>query len=571
MFLFTITQQELTIPFPNHSIEQHKINNQYITIITDKAVSHLIEEPQGFTLLETPSELNNQPILFSAIKYTKKNKKITIYKAPLAGRPIYYYTNKKGEFYCSTHITLLRQAGVIIQENTNALPEFFVYRMVMPPQTLYKDISQLSLGATAILHIKDTGCNITAIEMYTPPQENHSLTSPQKNTEKLYELLTKTIEPLREIKKKSTLLFSGGLDSSILSVICKETLNLKTTYSSGYPFEEPQLNYEKEYAITAAKALDLDHHYIQPTNAEYLQAFIESIAIAEEPLHHLQTPLFHYVYTQMPTTTQIVINGQGAGSYMGYFPYYLYIKDKPLIRFLAKPPITSLFRPILKYSKNGKKLINYAEKAQKIDTYLLDDVNHPIWSWMDYGSKEWAQQYFNTSPSQIHKTRTTYVNRIKHRSIYDIASLYSIFSDEDITLLLWSKIAEAHHKYLYFPFYDTNLLNYLYQIPWKTKLHPPRGKIKYDLARQCNLPSFITERKKIGLNIHTNTWADKNGIFEPIIPLASKIIEEKQLRNLQSNGTKKSTTFWNLINYAIWKRICILNEPVEDLLNELDK
>jgi len=28
-------------------------------------------------------------------------------------------------------------------------------------------------------------------------------------------------------------------------------------------------------------------------------------------------------------------------------------------------------------------------------------------------------------------------------------------------------------------------------------------------------------------------------------------------------------TYWNMLNYSIWKRICIDNEPVEALLEEI--
>ena len=30
-------------------------------------------------------------------------------------------------------------------------------------------------------------------------------------------------------------------------------------------------------------------------------------------------------------------------------------------------------------------------------------------------------------------------------------------------------------------------------------------------------------------------------------------------------------TFWNALNYALWKRLCVDGEPLDDLLGELEQ
>jgi hypothetical protein len=64
-------------------------------------------------------------------------------------------------------------------------------------------------------------------------------------------------------------------------------------------------------------------------------------------------------------------------------------------------------------------------------------------------------------------------------------------------------------------------------------------------------------------------WAEKDGIFQSMIPLASKILNEKEIRSMQSTEPKKAMTLWNMINYSIWKRLWINNEPLEVLIEEL--
>jgi len=87
---------------------------------------------------------------------------------------------------------MLRNAGVPIQENLQVLPEFFVFRFVIPPNTLYKNIFQLHPGDHLYLKIRDNKATLHKIFNYTPPKSNNT-----KNikviTEQIIELLNYSI------------------------------------------------------------------------------------------------------------------------------------------------------------------------------------------------------------------------------------------------------------------------------------------------------------------------------------------------------------------------------------------
>jgi asparagine synthetase B (glutamine-hydrolysing) len=169
---------------------------------------------------------------------------------------------------------------------------------------------------------------------------------------------------------------------------------------------------------------------------------------------------------------------------------------------------------------------------------------------------------------EIIRERYSFIKEFSDMSIYDIWSLYSLFGDEDVTLSILSKIGEGNKRIIYFPFYDLNLLNYVFSIPWSLKLRKHNILAK-ELARQSKLPDFIINRPKSSFGIHSRQWSIKGGAFEALVPLASKVFEEKEIRKMQSYDLKKAMTFWNILNYSIWKRLCINNEPLEFLLEEL--
>ena len=213
---------------------------------------------------------------------------------------------------------------------------------------------------------------------------------------------------------------------------------------------------------------------------------------------------------------------------------------------------------------------NYIDILNKYNSEVpLYDPNNPIWSFEEYGSKKWACEYFNVTEGDLNKSQYESIKHMKGRSIYDIWTFYSLLADEDITASIWAKIGCGSNKILFYPYYDIDTQNYVLSIPWKLKLKH-NNILKKQIAQYCNIPRFIVSRPKSGFGINPKRWSLKGGVFEPLIPLASKVFNEKQIRDMQSPDPKKAMIFWNMLNYSIWKRLCINNEPLEILLEELN-
>jgi len=571
MFLFALTRDGIAENFASKKVEELKIHSLKATIVTDRFLSDVIPAKNGFTILESPliSKPNVRETIFSQVTYDSKTDSINVFKSTLSGRPIYYHTNAKDEFFCSTHISLLRSAGVSIEENLSVLPEFFVFRLIMPPNTLYKNIYQLFCDGALQLKINNGKCTIKSITRYKPPSQDKKITSITQSAKNVYDYLSESLKKLESRKVETTVLLSGGIDSSILSTICKENLLTKKSYSTGYPFEDSAYNLEKTYSLSAAKALEMDHTFYEPSNQEYLTGFLEAIELAEEPLHHLQSVLFHLLFKKgIPKEQRIIVHGQGAGTTFGSNDF-LYIQNRIFFKILSKKPPFHALNKASRFSPSAKKLVEILNKSYLKDSY--SDPRNPLWSWMDFGSKNWVCRYFNTTENDIIKERYEIIKNIQSLSLNDIWALYSLFSDEQITLSIWSKIGEGNQKIVYFPYYDKAVLDYVLSIPWELKLHKPIDNLRKKLAHQAQIPNFIIDRKKSSLGIRSNDWAEKNGVFESILPLASKVFDIKEIQKMQSPEPKKAMTYWNMLNYSLWKRLHINNEPLEVLQEELEK
>jgi len=372
------------------------------------------------------------------------------------------------------------------------------------------------------------------------------------------------------VKDRITLLFSGGIDSSILYKIFTNYIKKNDTFSTGYPFEDPNKNIEKQYASSAAIALSAKHCYYESTAREYLLGVVESIFFAEEPVHHLQSvPLYLLFKHRIPTLVDIIICGEGADSIFGLELHSaLYRGQNVLYKLLAKPPIIQILERVGPSLGIANQKISFLKELPKKEI-PVSDPRSLIWSFGAYGSIDWAMKYFNVDMMGLIKSRYKMVKTVENRSFYDILSVLAVFGSTAITSSIWSKLAESQGKKLYYPFINQQFIDYGFSIGWDIKLKSKKYLL-YRIAQDLGIPDLILHRSKSGFGIKPERWALPGGIFEPLIPLVTQYFDEGTIRQVQSGDITKAMTFWNILNYGIWKRLFIENEPLDRLIDELE-
>ena len=576
MFLLAVTNTEIAADFqhPSWEINDYKIDSFTVTVITDNFLSKFSSDENGFSLIESPCLSKNfEEIIFSQIEYKKQSNSFEILKSTISGRPIYYHIDPKGNFFCSTHISMLRKAGVAIEENTDVLPEYFCFGYVMSPATFYKKISQLLAGSQLTIEFEHDKWKIGHIKNYSPP------TPPPEMNDDVGDISNTTLNLIHEILRELTpcndriaVLLSGGLDSSILFKACDINYKIDTTYSTGYPFEDSDLNNEKTYAFSAANAFHTNHCYHEVTHDEYLRGVIEGISAAEEPLFHMQSVLLFLLFKDgIPKHKNIVIMGQGADGIWGLGLHNdIYRSNKIMFKILSKHPFISLIKIASNVTGRGERFVDFLKSRNVNKDYAISDPGNIIWKKISKEKKEWIFKNFGLSVSDIIKGRSSTLKQCETRSIYDIISIYDFFGDISGTQSIWAKLGESQGKILYFPFNQYKLLNYAYSLPWEIKLKKPKNILR-EVARRCKIPEFIITRPKLGFILSKKKLVDLGKILEPLERVAKNASDEKQKHIMHSSDPNKMIIYWYVLNYSIWRRLCINNEPVEVLLNELNQ
>jgi hypothetical protein len=144
-----------------------------------------------------------------------------------------------------------------------------------------------------------------------------------------------------------------------------------------------------------------------------------------------------------------------------------------------------------------------------------------------------------------------------------------MFGGAFATKALWSKLGEHGKRILYYPYNSAAIFGYIFTIPWQTKLAKSKGVLRH-IAAQLNIPAFIINRPKSALGVEPRHWAVSEGWLEPLVALATKVFDETEIRSCQSLNPEMAQTYWNILNYALWKRLIIEKEPLHVLREELE-
>jgi asparagine synthetase B (glutamine-hydrolysing) len=295
---------------------------------------------------------------------------------------------------------------------------------------------------------------------------------------------------------------------------------------------------------------------------------VESIDQAEVPLVHLQSILLYMTYRDgLKPTDEIVLNGQGADALFGLTTMYRYHSKKYLVHrelapllWLASAIVPESFFPFGRY---------YQWSLRKWNL----DFAHPanaLWMMGEVGDRAWVQTYFGVDNADIVKRRLEAISRFSVDKVLDAFSILDIVSDVGMTQDIWGQLAASQGKMNYYPYNSPGLIRALVRVPWEEKLAIPKQLMR-TLCERLNIPKFIISRMKINFGIPSKYWAGPGGLAEPLLDVVAPVVDVELVRRFQGDDEKRAMIYWNWLNYGLWKRMIVNDEPRERLSAELEE
>ena len=348
---------------------------------------------------------------------------------------------------------------------------------------------------------------------------------------------------------------SGGVDSSIVSLVAKQNKKDLKTFSIG--FDVPYFD-ESEFAIEMAERIGSNHHQIQLTKADFTKRFQSFLSSNDQPFADSSAFAVYLLSEKTKEYVTVCLSGDGADElFAGYRKHEaeFRIQMMPNYKKCGLKTVAKLTQ-FLPKGRHGKwQEVN--RKIQKLASGLKLSAQERYWQWLTFIDVTEKDELLitNASASPNDFSITSDLNSML------LADQSFVLPNDMLTKV--DRMSMAHGLEVRTPFLDFELVEFVNSLPFKYKLNESgRKKLLID-AFKDQLPERIYNRPKKGFEIPLFDWL-KEEIAEVFSSeLFSKdYIEQQGIFNYRYiNSLKssfKSSQFGDKV-YLIWTLLIFQN------------
>ena len=465
--------------------------------------------------------------MFAFCMWDKSNQKLFIARDRIGIKPLYYNLSNKAFTFASNSQALLTQE---LDKSVNPIAlqqQLSLHGVVPAPNTVINGIQKVKPATVITINRK----GLLKEKTYWHPSANRSERnlSDEDYIEKAHELLTKAVtKRMAAADVPIGVLLSGGLDSSLLVALLKETSHEDIrTFSIGFEDIDNEAGSEFEYSDQIVSKFKTQHQKYVVGNAEVLPRLSEAVMNMAEPMVAQDAVAFYLLSEQVSKHIKVVLSGQGADeAFAGYFWYPRMAKEKG--------------DEIERFSKHYVDRPHEEYLQAVMPTYQGD--NHTS-NWLN---KEFAKTGADSFIDKVFRT--------------DITKL--IVDDPvkrvDNMTMAWGLEARV-------PFLDTELVEWALKMPANLKMKEEGKYPLKKIAREL-LPSSVIDRKKgyfpmpalkyvqgefleFMSDILTSSACLNRGVFDQ--NYVNKVINSPRDYMTALNGSR----LWHLALFEFWMQI----------------
>ncbi len=506
------------------------------------------------------NELNG---MFAFIIYNKRSHVIYIARDHFGIKPLYWYHDDEKILFGSEIKAILAHPEIEAEPDTGNLYEYLTFQFVMGEGTMFRNIFSIQPGNYMTFDLNSN--KINSVKYWTPNFKIDQFHTEEYFISELKKILHETIsQQLRSDVKVGTYL-SGGIDSSLVTIMASKILDKPIKSFSGAFKEGPEFN-ELEYARAAAEAAKAELFEVFPTE----QGFID---LLPKLIYHLDEPvagpgLFpQYIVSKLASNhVKVILGGQGGdeifGGYARYMVAYLEQAIKGAIfesneegehivslsSILPNLPSLRQYLPMMKsfwndgaFEPMDRRYYNLINRMGATAKYL-----HPDFTNGRCDEKIFAKfsACFNDPDTQ------SYFNKMTHFDMF--GSLPGLLQVEDRVSMSVSIESRV-------PLLDRRIVDLISRMPAAMKFKG--GEMKYLLKRTIRdvMPEKIMNRKdKMGFPVPLHIWSKNKAKGFIMDILVSKKARERNIINTQyvekliNSEQPFSRGLWGLLSLELW-------------------
>jgi asparagine synthase (glutamine-hydrolysing) len=554
----------------NQSADQPMINDRYVIVFNGEIYNYneIKEELKHKYNFKTNSDtetilavysiygkdcLEYLNGMFSFVIWDNEKKELFCARDRLGIKP-FYYTIQNNVFYFSSEVKSLLPFLDKKEEDYEGITEYLVFQYPISDLTMFKGIKQL-LPAHYI-YIKNNTIDIKKYWVINYTKQTNFDEDYYIN--KIKELINESIDLHLHSDVPIANYISGGIDSSLISVLSSKKTNLNYLFHGKFS-EYPDCD-ESKYAQTISDKIGVEMLSADMNSDD----FLESI---KKIIYHLDYPIVgpgsfpQYIVSKLASKyTKVILGGQGGDEIFGGYVRYLipYLEkvlndafdgnSENILKLAPNMSILKEYKPMLMhFMKNGmfdsldKRYFHLIDRSEELNNVIKWDVLNKSSVFSKFVDK------FNTS----NIPEKDFFNKMLN---FDLEySLPGLLQVEDRVSMAWGLESRV-------PFINHKLIEFMATIPESIKINS--GNMKYLLKKSFGdvLPDeIINRRDKMGFPVPLNIWLG-NELKPYFIDIIKSLINRKlEYLNVTedfleefSKNPKFSRSAWVLLNIELW-------------------
>lgn len=500
--------------------------------------------------------------MFALAIYDTQEKQITLARDYAGIKPLYYYL-EEGSLYFASEIRAFKALNRF-EENPDWQIYFLAFGHLPEPITTLKEVTQLPKGTVLTFKISEIKDYETirrepvrlenrrheSITATIDSNESNRRTAQNRSVGKAHSLysfnnfqftnkIVNREEALAKVKETLTdaverhlisdapigLFLSGGIDSSLLTILTEPILK-NSLQTLSIVFDETEFS-EKVYQDIIIAQTGSKHRTYTVTKEQYLQALPDVMEAMDQPSTDGINTYFICKYAKEAGFTA-VLSGLGADELFGGYDSFFNMANSELIRKLV-PAIafkSAKFFKKDKYQKAsflaipgpiGQYLFNRGLLCPKEISKILNVDESKVWHLLTNLNQHY--KYIESEKRETRNEKVTNISSINsspasrfsildsfNKASYIESNLYmqnQLLNDSDY-MSMWHSIE------IRVPFLDKRLIELAYQISPEIKAF--EGQKKYLLIHALGslLPRAIWDRPKMGFSFPFQRWLDSS-------------------------------------------------------------
>lgn len=476
--------------------------------------------------------------MFAFSIYDKEKNKVFVVRDRVGVKPLVYFYDKNNFYFSSELKGLIGLFDKKPEISMDSLADYFIYRYIPAPKTIYKNISKLLPGHYLELNLENF--ELKDFEYWNIENKRVNNISEGEITDRVEWLIKDSVKLRTVADVEVATLLSGGVDSSIISSIASE-LNprIRAFTINIIPEKYSEANYSK--IVTSRKKID--HVIIDVDKNIFINNFKEIVKSYDEPIADSSiVPTYVLCKEVSSKGIKCAISGDGGDELFFGYNWYRIFEKLESFEWLKNIVPCSVFK-LLKKSNKFKQFfllcLSSYERYRRImyDRLTVEDFNCLFSQKIEKDNYYFYKKVLNkdnifSSDLGFLDFKTFLLNDILYK--VDIASM-------------------ANSLEVRVPFLDHRIVEFMLSVPFDVLYKDKNLKYVLKEVSKKYIPEENINRRKKGFSAPVVKWLDfdiKNELLNGEM-VKRKIVDRNNLVSFLDKKNNSGIT-WQLYIFDLW-------------------